>query len=186
MARLRYSAIASLDGFVSDADGRFDWAAPDDEVHAHVNDRERAIGTFLLGRRTYEVMTPWETDPSLAADGPTMADFAALWQAADKVVFSRTLKEPLTARTSVEPEFDPALVRELKASSGRDIAIGGPTLAEHALRAGLVDAIDLYLVPVIIGSGLAALPAGLRLGLELLDEQRFANGTLHLSYAVLG
>jgi dihydrofolate reductase len=184
MARLRYTAIGSVDGYVSDADGRFDWAAPDEEVHAHVNDLERATGTFLLGRRTYEVMTPWENDPSLAEDGPTMADFAALWQSAEKVVFSRTLGAASTPRTTIESEFDPDRVRALKASSESDIAIGGPTLAEHALRAGLVDVIDLYLVPVVIGSGLAALPAGLRLDLELLDDHRFANGTLHLRYAV--
>ncbi|UJA19787.1 deaminase [Thermoleophilia bacterium SCSIO 60948] len=184
MARLRYSAIGSVDGFVSDADGRFDWAAPDEEVHAHVNDRERATGTFLLGRRTYELMTPWENDPELAEDGPTMADFAALWQAAEKIVFSRTLESASTSRTSIETDFDPAKVQELKATSEADIGIGGPTLAAHALKAGLVDIIDLYLVPVVIGSGLAALPHGLRLDLELLDDHRFANGTLHLRYGV--
>lgn len=185
MATLIYSAIASLDGYVADADGGFDWAAPDEEVHAAVNDLERAIGTHLLGRRMYEVLLAWETMDTGPEQPEVMRDFAGLWRSADKVVFSRTLEGVSSARTRLEREFDPEAVRRLKASATRDLAIGGPELAGHALRAGLVDEIHLFLNPVLVGGGTPALPDGLRLDLELLDERRFGNGVVHLRHRVL-
>jgi dihydrofolate reductase len=181
MAKLIYSAIASLDGYVADADGNFDWAAPDQEVHAFVNDLERPVGTYLYGRRTYETMVPWET---MAAEQPVARDFAAIWQAADKIVYSRTLESVSSARTRLESEFDPAAVRQVKASAERDITVGGAGLAGVALRAGVVDEIQLFLNPIVVGGGKRALPDGVRAGLELLDERRFANGVVYLRYRV--
>jgi dihydrofolate reductase len=186
MAKLIYSAIASLDGYVADADGGFDWAAPDAEVHAFVNDLERPIGTYLYGRRMYEVMRYWETAPTDAAQPPATRDFAALWQAADKVVYSRTLDEPVTVRTRIERAFDPEAVRRMTADAGRDISIGGSELAAQAIAAGLVDELHLLLSPVVVGAGTAALPPGVRWSLELLDERRFASGVVHLHYAARG
>jgi dihydrofolate reductase len=181
MAKLIYSAIASLDGYVADADGNFDWAAPDQEVHAFVNDVERPIGTYLYGRRMYETMVPWET---IAAEQPVARDFAAIWQAADKIVYSRTLESVSSARTRIEPEFDAAAVRQVKASAERDITVGGAGLAGVALRAGVVDEIQLFLNPIVVGGGKRALPDGVRAGLELLDERRFGNGVVFLRYRV--
>lgn len=185
MAKLIYSAIASLDGYIEDADGSFDWAAPDAEVHAFANDLERPIGTHLYGRRMYETMVYWET---AATSGPVddaiHNDFAAIWQAADKVVYSTTLTAPASARTRIEHIFDPDALRQLKETAERDISIGGAALAAEALRAGLVDELQLLLVPVIVGAGKPALPDGLRLELELLDERRFANGTVYLQYRI--
>jgi dihydrofolate reductase len=183
VARLVYSAIASLDGYVADADGTFDWSAPDEEVHAFVNDLERPIGTYLYGRRMYEVMTAWETMETGPEQSPAMRDFAAIWRAADKIVFSRGLAAASTARTHIERAFDPASIEALKASASRDISVGGPGLAAHALAAGIVDECHLLLVPMVVGGGTRALPDDLRLRLELLDERRFANGTVHLHYA---
>jgi dihydrofolate reductase len=179
MANLIYSAIASLDGYVNDADGKFEWAAPDAEVHSFVNDEERPIGTYLYGRRMYEMMAPWETvdDPA-----PAMRDFAQIWQAADKIVYSRTLAAPTTPRTTLEREFDPEAVRELKSASERDLSIGGAHLAAQAIRAGLVDECRLYLSPIVVGGGTRALPDGVRWPLALLDERRFANGVVFLRY----
>ena len=185
MAKLIYSAITSLDGYVADADGRFDWAAPDEEVHAFVNDLERTVGTYLYGRRMYQVMAAWETMP-LAGQSPAMRDYAEIWRGADKVVYSRTLEDVASARTRIERNLDPGAVRELKASAGADLSVGGPHLAAEALRAGLVDEIHLFLNPVVIGGGNQALPDGLRLELELLDERRFGNGVVHLHYHVMG
>jgi dihydrofolate reductase len=182
MAKLIYSAIASLDGYVADEDGNFDWAAPDEEVHAFVNDLERPIGTYLYGRRMYEVMAYWETADTSADQPPAMWDYAQLWQAAEKIVYSKTLKAASSARTRIEPDFDPEAVRRLKAASDRDISVGGPELAAEAIRAGLVDEWHLFLNPVVIGSGKAALPDDVRVGLELLDERRFGNGVVHLHY----
>jgi dihydrofolate reductase len=182
MARLIYSVLASLDGYNADEDGNFDWAAPDEEVHRFVNDLERPVGTYLYGRRMYEVMAAWETDPTIPDQSPTMRDFAQLWQAADKVVFSRTLAAPTTARTRIEREFDPEAVRQLKAAAGRDLSVGGPQLAAHAFKAGLVDECHLFLAPMVVGGGNQALPDHLRLRLELLDEHRFGNGTVFLHY----
>jgi dihydrofolate reductase len=181
MRRLIYSAITSLDGYVADEDGNFDWAEPDEEVHAFVNDLERSVGTYLYGRRMYEVMRAWETiDP---AGQPTfIRDYARLWQAADKVVYSRTLETVLSAKTRIERDFDPEVIRQLKASAERDISIGGPNLAAEAIRAGLVDELHLLVAPAVVGGGNRALRDGVRIGLELLDECRFDNGVVHLRY----
>ena len=186
MAALTYTAIASLDGYVADAEGRFDWSAPDREVHAYVNDLERPAGTYLLGRRMYEVLRVWQDDALLGDDPePELEDYAQIWRAADKVVFSSTLTaEGLTPRTRIEPRFDAELVARMKRDAQRPLSIGGPTLAAHALRAGLVDEITLLLSPVVVGGGLRALPAGLRLDLSLQAERRFGNGVVVLRYAV--
>jgi dihydrofolate reductase len=190
MAKLIYTAIASLDGYTEDANGDFDWSAPDAEVHAFVNDVERPIGTYLLGRRMYEVMTFWETVDTQPASlstadlPPVEVDFASIWQAADKIVYSSSLDEPTTTRTTLERSFEPDAVRRLKENAAADLSIGGAELAGLALRAGLVDELHLYLNPIVVGGGKAALPAGLHLDLELLDEHRFTNGVVHLHYAV--
>jgi dihydrofolate reductase len=183
MAKLIYSAITSLDGYIADEDGNFDWAAPDEEVHRFVNDLERPVGTYLYGRRMYEVMAAWETAHTLADQRPVMQDFAQLWQAADKIVYSKTLETPSSARTRIEPDFDPAAVRQLKTQAERDISVGGPQLAAQAIKAGLVDEFHLFLVPIVVGGGNQALPDHVRLKLELLDERRFGNGVVHLRYA---
>lgn len=183
MASLTYSGITSLDGYIADADGNFDWAAPDEEVHAFVNELERPVGAYLLGRRMYEVMRYWETVPDQA--GPSAAEqYAGIWQAADKIVYSRTLAAPDTARTRLERSFDPEQVRELKARSAADLSIGGPHLAAAALRAGLVDEVWQILAPVVVGGGRAMFPDGLRMSLELRDERRFASGFVYLRYAL--
>jgi len=186
MAKLIYAAITSADGYIEDDTGGFAWAEPDDEVHAFVNDLERPVGTYLYGRRMYETMVGWETDPGVAAQSPLMADFARIWQAADKVVYSTTLEAVSTSRTRIERAFDPEQVREMKASADRDLAVGGPDLAAHAFSAGLVDECHLFLVPVVVGGGKRALPDGVRLDLQLLDERRFGNGTVHLRYRTTG
>ncbi len=182
MAKLIYSAITSLDGYVADEDGNFDWAAPDEEVHAFVNDLERPVGTYLYGRRMYEVMLAWETVDTGPDQSPVTRDFAEIWRAADKIVYSKTLETVSSARTRIERAFDPGAVRHMKASPGRDITVGGPDLAADALEAGLVDECHLFLTPVVVGGGNPALPDGVRLKLELLDERRFGNGVVHLHY----
>jgi dihydrofolate reductase len=182
MARLIYSAITSLDGYVADEDGHFDWAAPDEEVHRFVNDVERPVGTYLYGRRLYEVMVYWETANTLADQPPFIQDFARIWQAADKIVYSKTLETVSSARTRIERDFDPEAVRELKATAGRDLTVGGPDLAAQAIKAGLVDEYHLFLTPVVVGGGKQALPDGVRFELDLLDERRFGNGVVHLHY----
>jgi dihydrofolate reductase len=184
VANLIYSAIASLDGFTADANGNFDWAAPDEEVHAFVNDKERPVGTYLYGRRMYETMVYWET-ASTGDDQPAVvSDYARIWQAADKVVYSSTLDAVSSARTRLEREFDPDAVRRLKKDAGLDVTVGGPRLAAQALEAGLVDECHLFLNPVVVGGGTRALPAGLHRELELLDERRFGNGVVYLRYRV--
>jgi dihydrofolate reductase len=183
MAKLIFSAITSLDGYVADENGNFDWAAPDEEVHNFVNDLERPIGTYLYGRRMYEVMVFWETAHTLPDQRAVGRDFAEIWRAADKVVYSRTLESVSSARTRIERDFDPDAIRELKARANRDITVGGPELAARAIEAGLVDELQLFLVPVVVGGGKRALPDGVRTALELLDERRFGNGTVHLRYA---
>jgi dihydrofolate reductase len=180
VTKLVYGAITSLDGYVADADGNFDWSAPDEEVHAFVNDRERTIGTYLLGRKMYDVLKVWET---MDDDSPITKDFAQIWRAKDKVVFSKTLDEVPTTRTRIEREFVPDAVRSLKASSDRDLSVGGPHLAAEAIRAGLVDEFHQYLNPVVVGNGNHWLPDDVHLELELLDEHRFANGVVYLRYA---
>jgi dihydrofolate reductase len=182
MAKLIYSPIASLDGYTADADGRFDWAAPDDEVHAYVNDLERPIGTYLYGRRMYETMAVWETMGTGPDDEPITRDFGEIWRSADKVVYSTTLETASTPRTRIERAFEPDAVREMKAHAARDITIGGAGLAGEALRAGIVDECHLFLTPTIVGGGTPALPDGLRLQLELLDERRFGGGVVYLRY----
>ena len=183
MARLIYSAIASLDGYVADEHGNFDLLAPDAEVHAFVNDLERPVGTHLYGRRMYEVMVWWETMET-AGEPDVMRDFAEIWWAADKIVYSRTLEAVASERTRIEREFEPETVRQMKASTERDISIGGPELAGQALAAGLVDECHLFLAPVLMGGGTRALPDGVRLQMELLDERRFASGVVYLRYGV--
>jgi dihydrofolate reductase len=182
MAKLIYSAITSLDGYVADEDGHFDWAAPDEEVHRFVNDVERPVGTYLYGRRLYEVMVYWETANTLADQPPFIQDFARIWQAADKIVYSKTLETVSSARTRIERDFDPEAVRQLKATAGRDVTVGGPDLAAQAIKAGLVDEYHLFLTPVVVGGGKQSLPDGVRFELELLDERRFGNGVVHLHY----
>jgi dihydrofolate reductase len=181
MAKLIYPAIASLDGYVADEDGNFDWAEPDEEVHTFINDLERAVGTYLYGRRLYEVMVAWETMP-LADQPPFMRDFAATWRAADKIVYSKTLKAASSARTRIERDFDPEAVRQMKAAAGRDLTVGGPDLAAQAFKAGLVDECHLFVAPIVVGGGKQALPNNVRLKLELLDERRFGNDMVHLLY----
>ena len=184
MAKLIYSAITSLDGYVADEDGNFDWAAPDEEVHSFVNDLERPVGVYLYGRRMYETMVFWETVRAAAGQSPVMEDFAVIWQAADKIVYSKTLESVSSARTRIERDFDPAAVRQMKASAARDITVGGPDLAAQAIRAGLVDECHLFVVPVVVGGGTPSLPHHVRIQLELLDERRFANGVVHLHYRI--
>jgi dihydrofolate reductase len=182
MARLIYSAISSLDGYIEDMDGSFDWAAPDEEVHRFINNLERTVGTHLYGRRMYETLMVWETDPNLAADSPITRDFAEIWQAANKIVYSRTLQAASTRKTQLERSFDPEAIRQLKKTVEQDILIGGPELAAHAFRAGLIDECHLFLTPIIVGAGKQSLPANVRLELELLDERRFGDGVVFLRY----
>jgi dihydrofolate reductase len=182
MAKLIYSAITSLDGYVADEDGNFDWAAPDEEVHTFANDLARSVGTYLYGRRIYQVMDVWETDHTLADQSPVMRDFAQIWQAADKIVYSKTLETVSTTRTRIERDFDPEAVRQMKARAGRDISVGGPELAAHAIKAGLVDQWHLFVTPIVVGGGKRSLPDDVRVKLELLDERRFEGGVVHLHY----
>jgi dihydrofolate reductase len=182
VAKLIYAAITSLDGYVADEHGKFDWARPDEEVHGFVNDLERPVGTYLYGRRMYEVMRVWEAAETFAGDSHSMQDYANIWRAADKVVYSKTLEAVSTARTRLECDFDPDAVRQMKASAERDLGVGGPGLAGQALKAGLVDELHLFFSPVVVGGGNQALPDGVRLDLELLDEHRFGNGVIHVHY----
>jgi dihydrofolate reductase len=182
VAKLIYSTIASLDGYTEDADGRFDWAKPDEEVHTFFNELARPVGTYLYGRRMYETMVHWEGADAVEGQPPYTQEFAEIWRAAEKIVYSRTLEELSSARTRIERSFDPGAVRQMKASAGRDLGIGGPELAAQAIEAGLVDELNLVLVPVAVGGGKPALPHGRRVDLELLDERRFATGAMHLHY----
>jgi dihydrofolate reductase len=185
MARLQYVVICSLDGYTADADGKFDWAAPDEEVHAFVNDLERSVGTYLYGRRMYETLAVWQTLGG-AGEPDVINDFADLWRAADKVVFSTTLAAVSTPRTRLERSFDPEVVQLLKDDSSSDLTIGGPGLAAHAMRAGLVDDVHHFLNPVVVGGGTRALPDDVRLDLELVDERRFGSGVVHLHHRIRG
>lgn len=184
MARLTYSVIMSLDGYHSDRDGRFDWATPDEEVHAFVNERERSVGTYLYGRRLYETMRIWQSYGDDPGEPPVVQEYARIWRAAEKIVFSTTLRVPTTPRTAIRPTFSPDAVRALKDTARADLGIGGPALAAEALRAGLVDECLFLVAPVTVGGGRPALPLGLRLGLTLIAERRFASGFLALDYAV--
>ena len=184
MATLIYAALTSLDGYIEDRQGNFDWAAPDAEVHQFVNDVERPVGTHLYGRRMYETMAVWQT----MGDGPGApdpeSDYAEQWRGKDKVVFSTTLDDVWTPRTRLERTFDPESIRRLKAEADRDLAVSGPGVAQHAFAAGLVDEVHLFVVPIVVGGGKPALPTGLRIELELLDERRFDNGFVHLHHRV--
>ena len=182
MAHLIYSAISSLDGYIEDREGKFDWAAPDEEVHGFINHLERPAGMYLYGRRMYETMMVWETDPNLAAESPITRDFAEMWQAANKIVYSRTLATASTRQTQLKRTFDPEAIRQLKESTEQDILIGGPELAAHAFRAGLVDECQLFLTPIIVGGGKPFLPDNVRLEFELLEERRFGSGVVFLRY----
>jgi dihydrofolate reductase len=182
MAHLIYSAISSLDGYTEDMDGKFDWAAPDEEVHRFINNLERSAGTHLYGRRMYETLMVWETDPNLAGESPLLRDFAEIWQAADKIVYSKTLEAVSTRKTQMERNFDPEVIRQLKKTAEHDILIGGPELAAHAFRAGLIDECHLFLTPIIVGGGKRSLPGNVRLELELLEERRFGSGVVFLRY----
>jgi dihydrofolate reductase len=182
IAKLIYSAIASLDGYVADANGKFDWAMPDEEVHAFANDLERSIGTHLYGRRMYETMKVWDSDEILEGQPQVMRDYAEIWRAADKIVFSRSLDQVETTRTRLERTFDREAIRALKRAEERDISIGGAHLAAQALDAGLVDELHLLLAPVAVGAGKQALPIGSHKTLALEGQRSFANGTIYLRY----
>jgi dihydrofolate reductase len=182
VAKLIYSAITSLDGYVADVDGNFEWAVPDEEVHIFINDLERPIGTYLYGRRMYEVMVGWESAHTLPDQPPFMLDFAQIWQAAEKIVYSKTLEAVSSARTRIERDFDPEAIRQMKARAGRDIIVGGPELAAQAFKAGLVDELHLFVTPIVVGGGKQSLPNNVRLMLELIDERRFEGGMVYLQY----
>jgi dihydrofolate reductase len=184
MAKLIYVSNVSLDGYIEDEHGSFEWTAPDDELFAFITDLVRPIGTYLYGRRMYDTMAPWETDPALAAQSELTAEFAKVWQAADKVVYSRTLNAVSSAKTRIEHNFDPASVREMKTSATRDLTVGGAHLAMHALNAGLVDECHLFIRPVLVGGGKPALSSGTRAELELLDDRRLGNGVVYLRYRI--
>jgi dihydrofolate reductase len=184
MTKLIYAAIASLDGYIEDEAGKFDWAEPDEEVHTFVNELERSVGTHLLGRRMYEVMVYWETI-DLGDQPRAIRDYAEIWRAADKIVYSKTLATVSSARTRIERDFDPEAVRRLKAAGERDLSVGGAELGAQAFRAGLVDECHLFLAPVLVGGGKRALPGETRVDLELLDERRFGNGMVYLRYRTL-
>ena len=182
MAKLIYSAIMSLDGYVADEDGNFDWAEPDEEVHTFVNDLERRVGTYLYGRRMYEVMVAWESPATVADQPPFMHDYAEIWKAADKVVYSRTLESASSARTRVERDFDPEAIRRMKETANRDISVGGPGLAAQAIKAGLVDEWHFFVTPIVVGGGKRSFPDDVRRKLETVDERRFGNGVVYLHY----
>jgi dihydrofolate reductase len=185
MAKLIYVANMSLDGYVEDAHGRFDWTEPADEVFTFITDLVRPFGTHLYGRGMYETMSVWETDPTLAAQSELMADFARVWQGADKIVYSTTMAAVSTAKSRLERHFDPDQVRELKASASSDVTIGGPTLAAHAFNAGLIDEFHLFVYPVLVGGGKPAFSGDAGVQLDLLEEQRFSNGVVNLRYRIL-
>jgi dihydrofolate reductase len=184
VAILIYSALASLDGYIEDEHGKFDWAEPDEEVHSFVNELERPVGTHLLGRRLYEVMVYWETI-ALADQPAYIQEFAGIWRAADKIVYSKTLDTVAGARTRIERDFDPEAVRQMKEAAGQDIMVGGPELAADAFKAGLIDEVRLFLAPIVVGAGKRALPENVRVKLELLGERRFGNGMVHLHYRTM-
>ena len=184
MSKLIYIANISLDGYIEDSHGNLDWTAPSDEVFAFITELVRASGTYLYGRRMYETMAVWETDPALAAQSELTSDFANIWQAANKIVYSTTLHEASTAKTRLERDFDPDAIRDLKASAAKDLTVGGPNLATHAFAAGLVDECQLLIHPVFLGAGKSSLPRDTRADLELLDESRFGNGVVYVRYRV--
>ncbi len=181
MSKLIYSAIQSLDGYVADANGEFEWGEPDEEVHAYINDLVRPVGTYLYGRRLYEVMVAWET-LDLTDQPEHMKDFAQIWRGAEKIVYSTTLDRISSARTRIERNFDPSAAQEIKVSAERDLTVGGPDLAAHAFSAGLVDECKLFVAPIAVGGGKQSLPDNVRVKLQLIDERRFGNGMVYLHY----
>ena len=185
MGKLIYVANASLDGYIEDANGRFEWTAPMDEVFTFITDIVRPVGTYLYGRRMYETMAVWEADPTLAAQSELMADFANVWQAADKIVYSTTLPVVSTNNTQLERRFDPDSIREIKSSAASDLTVGGSTLAAHAFNAGLVDECQLFIYPLLVGEGKPAFPSDARVQLDLLEEHRFGDGVVNLRYRIL-
>ena len=180
--KLIYSMLASLDGYIADEDGKFDWAVPDDEVHSFINDLERPVETYLYGRRMYATMVAWETVNTRADQPRAILDFAQIWQAASKVVYSRTLETISSARTQIKRDFDPDEVRQMKAQPGGDMTVSGPELAAHAFKAQLIDELQLFIAPIAVGGGKQSLPNNVRLKLELIDERRFGNGMVYLRY----
>ncbi len=184
MAKVIYVANVSLDGYTEDAHGGFEWTEPSDEVFSFITDLVRPVGTHLYGRRMYETMAVWETDPTLAAQSELMADFANVWQAADKIVYSTTLHAVSTANTRLEHRFDPGSVRDMSTSGASDLTVGGPTLAAHAFNAGLIDECHLFIYPVLVGDGKPAFPSDARVPLELLEEHRFGNGVVYFRYRI--
>ena len=184
MAKLIYASNVSLDGFIEDEHGSFDWTAPSDDVFAFITNLVRPVGTHLYGRRLYETMAVWETDPALAAQSELMADFAQVWQSADKVVYSTTLDAVSTGKSRLERCFDPDAIRRMKANTNRDLTVGGAILAAHAFRAGLVDECHLFIHPVVLGRGKPSLPGEPRIKLDLLDERRFVNGVVYVGYRI--
>jgi dihydrofolate reductase len=183
VGKLIYSAITSLDGYVADEHGNFDWGEPDGEVHSFINSLQRDVGTHLYGRRLYEVMVAWES-LNLQDQPPHMKEFAQIWRSADKIVYSKSLENPTTERTQIERDFDPQAIRGMKASAERDLIVGGPELAAHAFAAKLVDECNLFLAPVVVGGGKPSLPTSLRFDLELRDERRFGSGFVYLGYEI--
>ena len=184
VANLIYSAICSLDGYIEDKEGKFDWAMPDAEVHGFVNDLERSAGTYLFGRRMYQTMMVWETDPSIAKLSPQTHDYAEIWLAANKIVYSKTLEKVSTTKTKLEREFNPDDIQRLKKTADGDILIGGPNLAAHAFRAGLIDDCQFFLTPVVVGGGKKAFPEDVKINLELLEERKFKSGMVYLRYQI--
>jgi dihydrofolate reductase len=184
MGKLIYIANVSIDGYIEDSHGSLDWTEPDDEVFAFITDLIRSVGTYVYGRRMYETMAVWETDPALAAQSSLTGEFARIWQAARKVVYSATLNDVSTVNTQLERVFEPSTLRDLKASAPSDLTIGGPNVTAHAFKAGLVDECQLLIHPVFLGAGKPSLPRDLRADLELLDERRFGNGAVYVHYRV--
>ncbi len=185
MAKLIYVANVSLDGYVEDVHGSFDWTEPSAEVFTFITDLVRPVATYLYGRRMYETMAPWEVDPTLAAQSELVADFAHVWQAADKTVYSTTLHAVSTAKTRLQRRFDPDSVRRMKASAASDVTVGGSTLAAHAFNAGLIDECQLFVYPVLVGKGKPAFSGDARVQLDLLEEHRFGDGVVNLRYRIL-
>jgi dihydrofolate reductase len=180
--KLIYSMLASVDGYIADEDGNFDWAVPDDEVHSFINELEQPVDTYLYGRRMYETMVAWETMHTRADQPRAIVEFAHIWQAANKVVYSRTLETVSSARTQIKRDFDPEEVRQMKAQPGGDMTVSGPELAVHAFKAQLIDELHLFIAPIVVGGGKQSLPNNVRLKLELIDERRFGNGMVYLRY----
>jgi dihydrofolate reductase len=193
MGKLIYLITTSLDGYVADENGKFDWAMPSEEVHSFVNDSLRNVGTILMGRNLYETMKVWDDIPTEGTSGPymdgpsaAMNDFAKIWRAASKIVYSTTMTDVTIANTTLERSFDPSAIQKLVASSDKDFDIGGPHLAAAAIKANIIDEYHQIIVPLILGGGNHWLPGGNKNKLELTDLRKFANGFVHLQYRKIG